>query len=101
MATEDAGYYDYFKGKFGERIYMTDQERYVVQLGEILSEVHRKKTDKRSGYVLGAEYISAIYLLSKCNSFMASGGCSGVGAARRMNDNKFKHTFVFNLGKNK
>ena len=101
IATEDEGYFEYFKARFGEKAFFTDQERYKVKPGEMLAEMHRKNPEKEDGWKLGADYILAIYLLSRCNSFLASGGCSGVGEARNMNKGKWKNEFVFNLGINK
>jgi hypothetical protein len=49
---------------------------------------------------MGVEYILSIYLLSKCNSLIASGGCAGVGEAIKENGGQYKSTFVFDLGKN-
>jgi hypothetical protein len=100
LATEDAGYCEYFKSRYGEKIYFTDQERFVTKPGELLSEHHREDKKKRDGFKMGAEYILSIYLLSRCNSLLASGGCAGVGEAIKENDNKYKSIYVFDLGKN-
>ena len=100
LATEDASYCELFKKRYGDRVFFTDQERFTVKEGEKLAEMHRRNKNKRDGFLLGAEYILSIYLLSKCNSMIASGGCAGVGEAIKMNDGKYKHTFVFDLGIN-
>ncbi len=100
IATEDERYYQYYKKRFGEKAFFTDQERYTTRPGEMLAQMHRKNAEKREGFVLGAEYILAIELLAKCNSFMASGDCTGVGEARNINGGKYKNIFVFDLGRN-
>ncbi len=100
IATEDEGYYEYYKRRFGDKAYFTDQERYTTKPGEMLAQMHRNRQDKREGFLLGTDYILAIYLLSRCNSFMASGDCTGVGETRKMNEGRFNNVFVFDLGRN-
>jgi hypothetical protein len=100
IATEDAAYCEYYKDRFGEKAFFTDQKRYSTRPGEMLAQMHRRSEDKENGFQLGVDYILAIYLLSKCNSFMASGDCTGVSEAKRMNEGKYQHFFVFDLGRN-
>jgi hypothetical protein len=52
------------------------------------------------GFTMGVEYVLSIYLLVRCNSLVASGRCAGVGEAIKENGNKYKSTFVIDLGKN-
>jgi hypothetical protein len=100
LATEDAGYCEYFKNRYGEKIYFTDQKRFVTKPGEMLADHHREDKEKSDGFTMGIEYILSIYLLSKCNSLVASGGCAGVGEAIKENENQYKSIFVFDLGIN-
>jgi hypothetical protein len=100
LATEDASYCEYFKKRYGEKIYFTDQKRFVTKPGEMLSEHHRADENRSDGFTMGVEYILSIDLLSRCNSLLASGGCAGVGEAIKENGNKYKSIFVFDLGKN-
>ena len=100
IATEDAEYCEYFKERYGERVYFTDQERYTTKPGETLSQMHSREKEKRDGYLLGVEYITSINLLSKCQSFIASGGCGGVDEAIRENGGNYKNVYIFNLGIN-
>ena len=99
IATEDENYYEYFKGRFGNRAFFTEQKRYTTRPGEWLAEMHRNNPNKPEGWQLGADYILAVYLLSKCHSFLASGSCGGVGEARKMNNGLWKHEYVFELGR--
>jgi hypothetical protein len=99
LATEDALYCEYFKERYGEKIYFTDQKRFVTKPGEMLAEHHRADKEKSDGFTMGVEYILSIYLLSKCNSLIASGGCAGVGEAIKENGGQYRSTFVFDLGK--
>ncbi len=100
LATEDASYCTYFMERYGEKIFFTDQERFTVPKGKLLGDMHRENKNKREGFLLGAEYILSITLLSKCNSLIASGGCAGVSEAIKMNEGKYQNKFIFNLGKN-
>lgn len=101
LATEDLKYCEYFKERYKDRIFFTDQERFVVPDGQLIADMHRNNAHKREGFLLGAEYILSIHLLSKCNSLLASGGCAGLGEAKRMNGGNYKNIYVFDLGKNK
>ena len=100
LATEDASYCDFFKERYKDKIFYTDQERFAISAGELLADMHRNNSHKRDGFLLGVEYILSILLLSKCNSIIASGGCSGLGEAERMNSGKYRNRYVFNLGTN-
>ena len=100
VATEDASYCRYFKEKYQDKVYFTDQERYTTKKDELLAEFHEKEIDKRSGFDLGMEYILSINLLSKCNSLIASGGCSGLEEALKENGGRSQNVYIFDLGKN-
>lgn len=100
LATEDAGYCKYFKERYGDKIYFTDQKRYETKAGELLAEHHRQDKERSDGFTMGVEYILSIALLSRCNSLVASGDCAGVGEALKENAGKYKSVFVFDLGKN-
>jgi hypothetical protein len=99
LATEDAAYCEYFRERFGEKLFYTDQERYTVSPGERLSDRHRKRENRRDGFLMGAEYILSVYLLSRCRSLIASGGCAALGAALDQNQGRYEHTFVFQSDK--
>ena len=79
---------------------MTDQERFTTDSDEMLAQMYRRKKSFYGGYARGADYILAVYLLSKCDSFMASGACMAVGEAAKMKDGNYRNSFVFDLGKN-
>ena len=100
VATEDAEYCKYFKERYKDKVFFTDQERYTVKEGETLSKVHLDNKNSRDGFLMGVEYILSIHLLSKCNSLIASGGCGGLGEAMKQNDGCYSHVFVFSLGTN-
>jgi hypothetical protein len=90
-----------FLWRFVELHLINGVERFVVPEGKLIADMHRDNAHKREGFLLGAEYILSIHLLSKCNSLLASGGCAGLGEAKRMNGGNYKNIYVFDLGKNK
>lgn len=100
VATEDASYCRELKKRYRERVFFTDQERYEVEDGELLSELHKRQQTKRSGFDIGMDYILSIDLLSKCNSLIASGGCGGLSEAVRQNGSRYNNVYVFDLGVN-
>lgn len=100
LATEDESYCRYFKERYQGCLYCTDQKRYTVQAGELLYDRHQKNAGHRDGFTLGAEYILSIYLLSKCRSLLASGGCAGVQKALEQNKGAYRQVYVFELGRN-
>ena len=100
VSTEDASYCRYLKDRYKEKIFFTDQERYEVADGELLSDLHYRQNEKRDGFNMGMDYILSIDLLSKCNSLIASGGCGGLSEAIRQNEGKYKNVYVFDLGVN-
>lgn len=101
VSTEDAGYLEYFKARYPDNLCCTDQKRYTTKPGEYLYEMHRDAKEKRNGFLLGAEYILTIHLLSECNSLIASGGCSGLEEALKENERRYRSVYVFELGTNR
>ncbi len=96
LSTEDGDILDILKEHFGEKLIYNNQYRFRnfndVRLGE--AKIEREN----DGFLRGAEYISSMYLLSRCESLVASGECAGVGIARVMNNGRYKNQFIFNLG---
>ena len=101
IATEDASYCEFFKNRYGDKVFFTDQMRYTTKQNELLGELHRNEAVKRDGFELGAEYAASINLLSQCNSLIASGGCGGLAEVQRENAGRYEHVYVFELGINK
>ncbi len=100
VATEDKAYCEYFKERYGDNVMFTDQERFTVDQGEKLSDIHWNRESGRNGFLLGVDYILSIYLLSKCKALIASGSCAGLGEALKENAGRYEHTYVFRLGVN-
>lgn len=100
VSTEDASYCRYLKDRYGGKVFFTDQERYEVEDGEMLADLHRRQKIKRKGFDMGTDYILSIDLLAKCNSLIASGGCGGLSEAVRQNEGRYSNVYVFQLGVN-
>jgi len=100
VSTEDAEYCEFFKKRYGEKCYFTDQERYITGKGESLTAHHKAAQKNRDGFLMGMDYILSIELLSKCRGMIASGSCAGVWEARNRNQGKYKDVFIFDLGTN-
>ena len=97
LSTEDADVCLRMKEAYGDLISFTDQERYRIEPGHVLVELHKEKKEGE-GFRLGAEYLCTLNLLSQCSSLIASGGCCGLTETLRENEGNFKHVFVFQLG---
>ena len=100
IATEDENYHAYFKDRFKDKVFMTDQERYSTAQGEMLAQMYRNRAKHSDGFRRGADYILAVHLLSRCDSLLASGGCMALGESRKMRSTSFSNEYVFDLGLN-
>lgn len=78
IATEDLSYVEYFRNRFGDKVYFTDQQRYSTRPGQLLYDYHRSEPDRQTGFNLGAEYAASIALLAQCNSFLLLDGVQGL-----------------------
>lgn len=92
VATEDEGNLEYLREIYGEKILYTDQQR-VRKVNSYLND--NKEFTDRDSFERGIEYLSSIYLLSKCNGLIA-GRTAGTVGARLLADNfEFYHIFSF------
>lgn len=96
LATEDSDILSEMKEYYGDRLTCTDQERYVVEPGQLLMDLHQTKKEGE-GFRLGVEYICAVSLLAQCNSLIASGNCGAYDEALRENGGKYRHVYIFEL----
>ena len=87
LATEEKKYELMLKEQYPERI-LTNKREY----GKVITERH--------GHQAGLEYLSSMYLLSRCNMLVA-GLCGGSQAAVLMNQHKYEHVYLFDIGKYK
>ena len=100
LATEDENIKDKFVLKFGDILLFNEQKRTSlseVREGEYLSETrNRTIVSKEDKYVSGLQYLTAIYILSKCQYLVAT-QCGGTKGALIMSDG-YKSTYIFNKG---
>ena len=98
---------DEFRDKYGwDYIYLaTEEEKYEKQLkkiypGKVLTNKREydEENSERSGHQAGLEYLSSMYLLSRCDMLIA-GLCGGSQAAILMNQHQYSHLYVFDIGK--
>ena len=103
LATEDQDILERMKKEFGKKIRVVSQVRHKVRDFEnmrLLSEIEKKEQADNAGLVEDntVNYFYALYLLSKCESFMASGQCHGWNVVNSFNHGKFKRRYKFQVG---
>ncbi len=105
LATEDQDILDRMQKKFGSMIRVVSQVRHSVRDFEnmkLLSEIEKKEQQDNSGLAEDntVNYFYALYLLSKCESFTASGQCHGWNVVNSFNHGKFRRCYKFQVGVN-
>ena len=99
IATEERKTVERFENAFPGRVLSVSQmyyddldydygQRFIASVG------FNREND---AYLKGLEYLSAIIILTRCNSAIL-GLCSGSIAAMYINGGKFENTYIFNLG---
>lgn len=103
LATEDKDILNQMKKEFGSKIRIVSQVRHSVSdfvNVKLLSDLENKEQADNSGLVEDStvNYFYALYILSKCQSFMASGQCHGWNVVNSFNKGKFKRCYKFQVG---
>ena len=97
LVTEDMDAVKIFEKTFGEKLIITNSKRienYKKEMGGIPSLSFERQHDN---YLKGLEYIRDVYLLSLCDSIIAP-RVNGSTIALALNNNKYKHKYIFSLG---
>lgn len=103
LATEEEKILKQFMDAFPDKI-LTNQRYYYDEFYSIkekngdsarISQVHHNR--ENDNYYKSLEYLSSIYLLSKCDSLIA-GNCGGSRAALYLNANKYQYIHLFDYG---
>ena len=96
LATEDANIYEKMKKEFGDILLDNKQKRYSYKKNDpFLLEV---KTDREdNNYYLALEYLSSLYILSKCKYFIG-GRNNGTRFAYILQKN-WKDFYIWELGR--
>ncbi len=105
LATEDQDILDRMRNEFGKMIRVVSQVRHSVRdfgNAKLLSDLEKKEQEDNSGLVEDntVNYFYALYILSECQSFMASGQCHGWNVVNSFNQGKFKRCYKFQVGIN-
>lgn len=94
LATEDKTVYETLKNEFGNRLFVNEQQRFNLQKNKkVLYFAYDRK--QKNGYKNGFDYIQTLWMLSKCESFIASGYCGGTYEALELNNGKYKNIYIF------
>ena len=97
VATEDGAALKYIREAFPNKVFAVAQERHTMEEfkpGSTISELEKdtynenEYEDKVTDTTIN--YFYALYILSKCEGFLASCQCSGVPMVRAFNDGKFE-----------
>ncbi|MCL2792950.1 MAG: hypothetical protein FWD87_07645 [Spirochaetaceae bacterium] len=98
LATEDNEIYEMFKNHFGSIILSNNQLRYKSDdlIGKkYLNEIPKERR-QHDAYTSGLEYLSTLYLLSKCSCFFA--GITGGTIAVLCMTSSFEYEYLYYKG---
>lgn len=99
LATEEKAICERFEKEFPGKILTNNRSYYDDKMKEEgLSQITEVHFDRENDdYYKGLEYLSSLYILSRCKAFVA-GNCGGTGIAFLLNDDKFERMKVFDKG---
>lgn len=99
LATESKSIENRFREAFPKKI-LTNKRSYYDKAMEKngskwITEVHFDR--KNDEYLKGIEYLSSLYILSRCKALIG-GNCTGTRIAIFLNDRTYEHLYVFDRG---
>ena len=94
LATEDKGAVEIFKESLGDQLVYTQKERYDSSVAYTQTHQFDREFDR---YLKGEEYLTEIYILSKCNCLLSS-RVGILGVALPMNAGKYENKYIYDLG---
>lgn len=94
LATEDEGIYTFFRQKYGELIYTTDNN---IIRGYSGKDYIASAIDAKDRYQFGLDYLVKMICLSECRSLIAS-RTAGTEFALLLNGGRYQYSHVFDLG---
>lgn len=101
LATEDESYYQLFVSKFGKEKVLTNKRTYYDKLYSQLDDnalLYQISFDRNNDQFLkGREYLSSIYILSKCDGLIG-GHCGGSDMAIYFNNNRYNYLKIYDIG---
>lgn len=99
LATEERSIHETFEEAFPGKVLVNKRQYYddIFNAGNhtYLYQVNFDRKDDI--YLKGLEYLSSLQLLSRCDA-LVGGNCGGACAALYMNNMKYEHVELFNLG---
>jgi len=100
ICTEDAAILEALKKMINAPAIYTDCSR-LTKYNATETDIVIQLTEEnrmRDPYINGLEYLTDIYLLSKCDYLISGAGLMGSAAAILMNGGKYKDKRIINLG---
>lgn len=99
LATEELAIYEKFEKAFPGLIIVNQRQYYDGIFNACnMSYIYEVQFDRDNDiYLKGLEYLSSLQLLSRCDVLLG-GNCGGACAALYMNNMRYKHTELFDLG---
>ncbi len=104
LATEDADALEYMQSEFGHLVVALSQERIKLsdlRENELISTYEKEHSEGMYEEKLEdttINYFYALYMLSKCDSFVCSGRCNGSDIVLSLNNGLFKNFYKFSVG---
>ena len=105
LATEDEGILRDMRAEFGSLVKIVAQERFSVEefkTVKLIAELENEKyaPDEKEEHIedMTVNYFYAMYVLSKCDSFIASGLSNGIDMVKGFNLDHFRHYYQFSVG---
>lgn len=99
LATEELAIFEKFDKEFPGKVLVNQRQYYDgIFNTRDMSYIYEVQFDRENDiYLKGLEYLSSLQLLSRCDVLLG-GNCGGACAALYMNNMRYKHTELFNLG---
>ncbi len=104
LATEDEDALEYMRGECGNLVVALSQERLKLsdlRQNELISSYEKEHADGIYEEKLEdttVNYFYALYMLSRCDSFVCSGRCNGWDIVQSLNNGRFKNCYKFAVG---
>lgn len=95
VSTEDADALLFFKKIFADKLLYTNQKRYSNTGKDWIADIKNER--ENDAFLRGAEYLSTIYILSRCD-YLVSGIVAGSFGALIMNNGKYKDVCIIDKG---
>ncbi len=101
LATEDQDVLEKMRAEFGNTVIAVSQVRRRVSdfVGvSLISDLEKKEDDPAAVEDNTVNYFYALYILSRCDSFMASGLCHGWDVVNSFHEGDFIRSMIFQVG---